>query len=536
MADIIIVNPRFDISFWGMERCMGTLGRRANLPVSCLALLAALVPEEHDVAIIDENVEEIDFDRLGRADMVCLTGMCIQAERMREILTEVRARGVMTVVGGPMATVEPEGIEDLADVLFLGEADFTFPQFVREWSEGRHASRYKQAEKTDMTTLPLPRVDLLKADRYMFGSLQISRGCPFTCEFCDIIVTFGRKPRLKTSAQVLADLDSFRRSGLKIVFVVDDNLIGNKKAIKPILRDIITWQEAHGYPLTLFTEASLDLAEDEELMRLMGEAGFQSVFIGIESPNEEALKETKKLQNVRPRAGTLIERVHRIQSHGLDVWCGMIVGFDNDDVTAFHVLPGFLTESRIANALIGLLYAIPTTPLYDRLKSAGRIDAPNAVTYGTNVVPARMNQAEMREGYRQVMWQVYEPEAYFERIDKLFIEDRFRFVVHHLPYWQKNRWAWVKRLMANYAKFAGLSARLLSTVKDETLRKVYRRQLARILFERPGEPHILFIYAIKVAMHHHYAAMLVELHGDKLDVPAAAIPYTASRPAEALLS
>ena len=183
--------------------------------------------------------------------------------------------------------------------------------------------------------MPLPRFDLLKIDRYMFGSMQISRGCPFTCEFCDIIVTFGRRPRLKTSAQVIAELEAFLRAGLKIVFIVDDNLIGNKKAIKPMLRDIVAWQQERAYPLTLFTEASIDLAEDEELMELMGRANFQSVFIGIESPNEESLSETKKLQNVRPKAGTLLERVHRIQQPGIEVWCGMIMGFDNDDASIF---------------------------------------------------------------------------------------------------------------------------------------------------------------------------------------------------------
>ena len=331
MAEIVIINPRFDTSFWGLEHCMQLFGKRANLPVACLALLAALVPDHHEVTLIDENVEDIDFDRLARADLVCLTGMSIQGRRLIEILEEVKSRGVMVVVGGPMATVEPEALEGLADVIFVGEADETWPQFLRDWEQGRHQSRYEQQEKTDVTRLPLPRVNLLKADRYMFGSLQISRGCPFTCEFCDIIVTFGRRPRLKTSEQVLAELESFERAGLKIVFVVDDNLIGNKKAIKTVLRDIIQWQQERAYPLTLFTEASLDLAEDDELMELMGLANFQSVFIGIETPNEDSLRETKKHQNVRPSAGTLLERVHRVQQHGIDVWCGMIVGFDHDD-------------------------------------------------------------------------------------------------------------------------------------------------------------------------------------------------------------
>jgi radical SAM superfamily enzyme YgiQ (UPF0313 family) len=263
VADIVIVNPRFDLSFWGMERCMGLLGKRANLPVACLSLLAALVPRHHDVTLIDENIEAIDFERLGRADMVCLTGMSVQAQRLREILNEVRARGVLTVVGGAMATVEPEQLEDLADVIFVGEGDLSWPQFLREWEEGHYRARYVQAEVTDLTQLPLPRLELLKPQHYLFGSLQISRGCPFTCEFCDIIVTFGRKPRHKSSEQVLAELDSQLRAGLKVVLVVDDNLIGSKKAIKPILRAVTKWQQERGYPLILFTEASLDLAEED---------------------------------------------------------------------------------------------------------------------------------------------------------------------------------------------------------------------------------------------------------------------------------
>ena len=408
VADIVLINPRFELSFWGLEHCMRLFGKRANLPVACLALLAALVPDRHQVTLVDENVEDIDFERLGRADLVCLTGMSIQGRRLIEILEECRARGVMTVVGGPMATVEPEALEGFADVIFVGEADNTWPEFLREWEQGCHKTRYEQPEKTDLTLLPLPRVELLKSDRYMFGSLQISRGCPFTCEFCDIIVTFGRRPRLKTSEQVLAELEAFRRAGLDIIFVVDDNLIGNKKAIKPVLREIVRWQQERAYPLTLFTEASLDLAEDEELMELMGLANFQSVFIGIETPNEDSLRETKKHQNVRPSAGTLLERVHRVQQHGIDVWCGMIVGFDHDDVSIFDVMPKFLAEARISAALIGMLYAIPTTPLYDRLREAGRLnDAEASETYGTNVVPLGMSSEELRDGFVRVMQACY---------------------------------------------------------------------------------------------------------------------------------
>ena len=506
MADIVIINPAFEDSFWGMEHCVGLLGKRANLPVSCLPLLAALVPDQHDVTLIDENVEEIDFDRLGRADLVCLTGMSIQGRRMREILVEVRTRGVTTVVGGSMATVETHKFDGLADVVFVGEADESWPQFLREWEEGSHASRYEQTEKSDITKLPTPRIDLLKAKHYMFGSMQISRGCPFTCEFCDIIITFGRKPRLKTSEQVLTELETIRRAGLQIVFVVDDNLIGNKKAIKPILHDIIAWQEERGYPLTLFTEASLDLAEDAELMELMGQANFQSVFVGIESPNEDSLIETKKHQNVRARAGTLLERVHRIQDHGLEVWCGMILGFDNDEPSVFRVMPQFLRDARIGNALIGLLHAIPTTPLYTRLKDAGRLNDDEEVqTYGTNVVPLGMGREELRDGFVDVMRHVYSADDYFGRIDKLFIEDRFTYAFHELPYWRSHKWTWVKRCVGNYIKFAFVAGRLISAVDDPALRATYRHQFGKIVRARGREPHILFIYSIKVAMHYHFA-------------------------------
>jgi radical SAM superfamily enzyme YgiQ (UPF0313 family) len=509
MADIVIVNPRFDISFWGLEHCVQLFGKRANLPVACLGLLAALVPDHHQVTLVDENVEDIDFDRLGRADLVCLTGMSIQGRRLIEILEEVRARGVMTAVGGPMATVEPEALEGLADIVFLGEADETWPQFLKDWERGEYKTRYEQPDKTDVTKLPLPRVDLLKMDRYMFGSLQISRGCPFTCEFCDIIVTFGRRPRLKSSGQVLAELESFRQAGMKIVFVVDDNLIGNKKAIKPVLRDIIDWQQERAYPLTLFTEASLDLAEDEELMELMGLANFQNVFIGIETPNEDSLRETKKLQNVRPNAGTLLERVHRVQEHGIDVWCGMIVGFDHDDPSIFGVMPKFLSEARISAALIGMLHAIPTTPLYDRLKQAGRLNEDETSDkYGTNVVPLGMSQQELRDGFVQVMSECYTPDAYFQRLDAQFIDENFKFTLHQLPYWSRHRLAWAKRCFLNYLRFLAVSSRLLRFVKDEGLQSRYRQQLSRVLRARWREPHILFTYSLKVATHFHYAKIV----------------------------
>ena len=255
-----------------------------------------------------------------------------------------------------------------------------------------------------MTRVPVPRYDLLEMPQYLFGSVQFSRGCPFQCEFCDIIVTFGRRPRLKTPAQVIAELDQLLERRMEIVFIVDDNLIGNKKAIAPLLDAVRAWQEAHGFPFVFVTEASLDLAEDAELMRLMLAANILSVFIGIESPNEASLVETKKHQNVK--AGrTLVERVRAVQQAGLEVWAGMIVGFDHDDETIFDAQATFLREAGIAQAMIGMLYAIPKTPLHARLAAEGRLDEEDLPRYGTNVVPARMSRQALRDGYVDLMTQ-----------------------------------------------------------------------------------------------------------------------------------
>ncbi|MEO8498149.1 MAG: cobalamin-dependent protein, partial [Planctomycetota bacterium] len=285
MADIVIINPRFDASYWGLEYALPLFGKRANLPVACLPLLAALTPEPHRVTLLDENVEPLDFDRIARADIVGVTGMSVQRSRMLEILKECKSRNVFTVVGGPWVTVSEEYFGALADVIFVGEAEETWPRFLDEWSQRAHAARYEQSAKTDMTTVPCPRYDMLASRHYMFGSLQISRGCPFQCEFCDIIVTFGRRPRLKTSEQVIAELESLRRAKLEMAFIVDDNLIGNKRAITPVLEEIVRWQRQNGYPFIFFTQASLDLADDPEMMQLLVDANVQTVFIGVESPN-----------------------------------------------------------------------------------------------------------------------------------------------------------------------------------------------------------------------------------------------------------
>jgi radical SAM superfamily enzyme YgiQ (UPF0313 family) len=506
MADIVLINPRFEASYWGLEHALPLFGKKANLPVACLPLLAALTPQGHNVTLIDENVEPLDYERLARADIVGVTGMSVQRFRMREILAELKDCGVFTVVGGPWVTVREDYFGDLADVIFIGEAEETWPRFIDEWKRGEHQARYEQPEKSDMTKLPTPRFDLLKLKDYMFGSVQFSRGCPFQCEFCDIIVTFGRRPRLKTSAQVLAELEALRSRNVSMIFIVDDNLIGNKKAVKTLLRDLIAWQKANGYPLALFTEASLDLADDPELIELMIEAHFVAVFIGIESPNEESLKETKKYQNVR-KGGTIVSRVHAIQNAGIEVWCGMILGFDNDTPAVFDAQREFLTQAGIANAMIGMLAAIPKTPLHARLAEEGRLDTGDTSEYGTNVVPLRMSRDELREGYVRVFRELYEPDAFFDRLEDLYLRRRIPHLAGLRRYMSKHPWRRLELGTIDLLRGVGLFMRLMTRIPDAALRREYRRRLARQLRQRP-DPHLFFLWTIKCAMHYHHYTMV----------------------------
>jgi radical SAM superfamily enzyme YgiQ (UPF0313 family) len=507
MADIVLINPRFEVSFWGLEHALPFIGKSAVLPVAALPLLAALTPEGHRLTIIDENVEPIDFARCARADIVGVTGMVVQRIRMREILGELKARGAFTVVGGPWVSVSEDYFGDLADVVFVGEAEETWPRFLEDWQAGRHGARYEQAEKTDMTRVPAPRFDLLKMRRYAFGSVQFSRGCPFQCEFCDIIVVFGRRPRLKTSRQIIAELDALRQHRPAVVFIVDDNLIGNKRAIKEVLRDVIEWQQANGFPLTFVTEASMDLADDDELMRLMTEANIAAVFVGVESPNEDSLRETRKLQNLR-RGGSMVDKVHRIQDAGMEVWAGMILGFDNDDERVFEAHRHFLAEARISTAMVGMLSAIPKTPLHARLAAAGRLDRDDDPAGGTNVLPLNMTREALSQGYLRLMSELHEPEAYFRRLDDLYIAGAIETERGWQHYAAHHPWRRRARQARRLAEAGGLSLRLLWQVPEWRLRRVYRRRLAHLWHHR-REPAVLRVYAIKCAMHYH-AHRLVE--------------------------
>ena len=488
MANIVLINPRFNPSYWGMNYALPFLDAKAVLPVINLPLLAALTPPGHEITIIDENVEAIDYDVCARADIVGLTGMNVQRVRMREILNELKARGVFTVIGGPWITVYPADFGDLPDAIFIGEAEETWPQFLVEWAEGRHARRYEQAGKTDMATVPAPRLDLMKMRQYINGSVQISRGCPFTCEFCDIIVVFGRRPRVKTVPQVIAELEGCLAAGKRSVFIVDDNLIGNKKAVKQVLREIIAWQEAKGFPLSFATEASIDLAEDDEMLQLMVDANIQEVFIGIESPNEDALRETKKIQNLTDRHGNLLDKVHHIQRQGIEVWCGMIVGFDTDDASVFELQRQFLQAARIPLAMVNVLTAIPRTPLFARLEKEGRLDDTGELgsfgTVSTNIIPKRISRQELCDGYIKLMRDLYAPDAYFGRMDAHFLNGK------PVPPTARTRWLrchprqWLNALPRALGEIVYITTRMMQTIPDPALRREYRKRLWNVARRR----------------------------------------------------
>ncbi len=506
MARICLINPRFPTSFWGLNHGLPLLGKKSNMPVLALPVLAGLTPAEHEVTCIDENIEDIDFDLLKQYDIVGLTGMTVQRDRMREILVELHARDIFVAVGGPWITVAENWYDGLVDVIFIGEAEETWPQFLREWQQGLHQYRYEQIEKTDMAKVPLPRYDLVKFKEYAMGCVQTSRGCPFQCEFCDIIVIFGRRPRIKTTEMVIAEIDAQHKLGVRVIFLVDDNFIGNKKAAKVILRGIIEWQHRHGYPMAFFTEASLDLAEDDELMRLMAEAGMVAVFIGIESPDEDALRETKKFQNVR---GGIVERVKKVQDAGMEVYAGMIVGFDSDDETVFERQYAFLQQARIVGAMAGMLSAIPKTPLYARLEAEGRLDnaAADDPNIATNVIPLNMTREAMRDGWLDLMIRLYEAENYFARFNELMVEGRIPLASAKMDWLRKNQFGNYLKIQALTILAAlGMLAKIWADPRSRVDRPVYAKYLRKLIAAR-RPPRLLFQFAFKCVMHTHFATM-----------------------------
>jgi len=398
---ILFVNPRFPESFWSFRWAVESVlpGKRALNPPLGLATVAALCPEDWEVTIVDENVESIPL--APQADIIGICGMGVQFQRQRELLAYYRNRGYFVVAGGSYASLCPESYHSIADCVVAGEAEYVWREFCDDYRAGRPKKFYQETGVVALADSPTPRFDLLKLDKYRSVSLQFSRGCPFRCEFCDIIVMFGRRPRTKSPSQIGTELDLLRSLEVQSAFFVDDNLIGDKRAAKDLLRYLVDYQLQHDYRFHFGTEASLNLAQDDELLQLLRRAGFNWVFLGIESPEEASLAETKKFQNTRQ---DMLTSVRRIYASGIEVLGGFIVGFDNDTADTFERQYQFITQSGIQGAMVGLLTALPKTPLYDRLKKEGRLlpganDSDNT-KQGTNVIPLRMKYEEMIERYR----------------------------------------------------------------------------------------------------------------------------------------
>jgi radical SAM superfamily enzyme YgiQ (UPF0313 family) len=415
----LLIYPKFPDTYWSFKHALKFLGKRAAQPPLGLMTVAALLPAEWKKRLVDTNVERLRDRDLEWADVVMLGGMHIQQDALVAIVERCRARGLRTVVGGPIAS-SVTAADLKADHVVIGEAESLIGGLARDLEEGTAKPVYQATERPEMVTSPLPDLSLIKMRRYSTMAVQYSRGCPFNCEFCDIIEIYGRRPRTKAVAQVLAELDQLRAAAWReAVFIVDDNFIGNKARAKELCAALAEWRRQYKTSFDFITEASLNLADDPELMQLMKDAGFLSVFLGIETPDESGLIASNKLQNTRR---SLLESVATIQSYGMQVMGGFILGFDTDGEDIFDRMVEFIQSSGIPIAMVGLLQAMPGTQLFRRLRREGRIVDPghgDNTDDKLNFLP-HMDAAKLVEGYRSVLKRIYSCEAYYERV-KLYL-------------------------------------------------------------------------------------------------------------------
>ena len=411
---VLMIWPKIPPSFWSFQGMMNLVPEKTTMPPLGLITVAALCPKNWTIRLIDRAFDELlDADLLW-ADLVMISGMQVQKADVKDILRRARGLGKRTMVGGPYASTEPEALLAFADHVVVGEPDEMFAIIATGLETGLARRLYVIHEKPDLSKTPTPRFELLKLENYAFMAVQFSRGCPFQCEFCDIITIYGRKPRTKPPGQLLAELEALVELGWrKHVFIVDDNFIGNHKLALELAREMEPWQEARDYPLLFFTEASIDLAQRPELIEAMVRANFFFVFIGIESPSKESLKEARKFQNLRADP---LECIRFIQSKGLWVTAGFIVGFDSDTEDIFELQRDFIERAAIPWAMVGLLQAPPTTPLYDRMLKQGRL-LTEGVTSNFNppnfktILPLPV----LLKGFRETLDSLYSPSAFYDR-------------------------------------------------------------------------------------------------------------------------
>jgi radical SAM superfamily enzyme YgiQ (UPF0313 family) len=415
----LLVQAATSPTYWGYQHSLPLIRKKATLPPLGLATLAAHLPSSWDLRIRDLHVAPLSDAELSWADVVLVSGMLVQARAMEEVLARAARLGIVTVVGGPAATTSPGAFPGATHV-FQGEAEGRLDRLVQALeAPGSVPERILSPpglERPDLALARVPRFDLLDLDAYATFALQVSRGCPYTCEFCDIIEVFGRSPRVKAPAQVLAELEALRALGARgPLFLVDDNFIGNRRAVAEVLPRIAAWQRAHGRPFDLYTEASLDLAGEPELLRSMIDAGFTAVFVGVETPNAASLAEAGKKQNLR---GDPAESVRTLTRVGLEVFAGFIVGFDSDDDTIFERQRRFISSLPIPRAMVGTLTALPGTALWRRLEREGRLRArPTGDQFDRPNFEPAMGEETLVAGYARLLETLYDEEAYFARCE-----------------------------------------------------------------------------------------------------------------------
>ncbi|MCK9275244.1 MAG: DUF4070 domain-containing protein [Syntrophales bacterium] len=420
--NILLVYPRYPVTFWSFKYSLKFVSKKTAFPPLGLLTIAAMLPKEWNLRLVDMNIEKLRSKDLEWADYVMLSAMLIQKESVDHVLEQCRRYDKKVIAGGPLFTAVPDEYKNRIDHLILNEAENTLPLFLKDLENGCPGPIYNSDDFIDMAETPIPRWDLIRVKDYATLLVQYSRGCPFNCEFCDVTILFGHRPRLKSTEQFLSELQAIYDIGWRgSLFIVDDNFIGNKRAIKAMLPRIIEWMKDHHYPFTFFTEASINLAEDDELIDLMVKSAFDSVFVGLETPNEASLKECSKLQNVSLNVNDAIKK---LQKAGLEVLGGYIIGFDNDDESIFSRQIKFIQETGVVTAMVGLLQALPNTRLWHRLKEEDRLEecaTGNNTDGSLNFIPA-MDKNLLMDGYRKMVKTIYSPKYYYQRLSR-FLEN-----------------------------------------------------------------------------------------------------------------
>lgn len=409
-----LINPKLPLSFTSNEFAAQMVFKKYSVPPLGLLTAAGMIPAGHDVTLCDENVSTINWDQ--EADVVGVTGMHLQRPGIRKIAEHFRKRGAKVIVGGPSVMAVPERYRDIADVLMVGEAEQIWPECIRDLERGAVKDAYTPADTVDLRTSPIPRFDLISRSDYMQISMQTTRGCPFKCEFCDIITLYGRKVRTKPVARVLAEVEHVLKLGWDRLFFVDDNFIGDPRYTMELVEALAAMRKGMKKPFVFSTQATINMAHNEKLLQAMYDGGLRSVFIGIETPRVSSLQETLKFQNVRK--DTLGE-VERIQSQGIAVYSGLMVGFDHDDAAIFQEQVDFINDAKIPLPMPSIVGALPATPLYDRMRAEGRLILDNEAqgnTYFTNIIPKLLTMDELQQGYRTMVKALYDPVAYTNRV------------------------------------------------------------------------------------------------------------------------